>query len=114
MHGMSSDYGIKISRTGVDVRTAADTDLVLSSEFVTPMIAKVIRFTTPGSTAHGMGYPPAFIGVKADGAGGWESCTRGYFSGGVPAVYIDATNVTYRAGETGDAYVFILVDPLNE
>lgn len=53
-------YGIKISRAGFNVKTASDVNLVYSSEFKTPKIIRVAEFPN-GSTAHGLGYTPAFV-----------------------------------------------------
>lgn len=75
-------YGIKISRPGFSARTASDVNLVYSSDFKTPKIIRVAEFPN-GSTAHGLGYTPAFI-TYANFAG-LEYNT---------SVTVDSTNVT--------------------
>lgn len=62
------DYGIKISKEGFDVKTAADKDLVLTSKLDTIKIAKTIatQHNQSGasetlSIAHGLGYSPGYL-----------------------------------------------------
>lgn len=62
------DFGFKISEEGVDVKTATDKQLVLSSKFDTIKIAKTIdtQHTQSGasetlSIAHGLGYAPGYL-----------------------------------------------------
>ena len=70
-----SNFGIKISQSGHDVKTAAKENLVFSSQYDTLKIAKSGSGTilvahdayifTPGKetveVAHGLGYEPAFF-----------------------------------------------------
>lgn len=69
--GTGQDYGIKVSQEGVDVKTADNDDLVMSSSFNMFKIALsgTLSMTfTPGadtttttvSVSHGLGYIPAF------------------------------------------------------
>lgn len=70
---MSSDYGLKISKSGVDVQTAVDKSLTFSTQFDTFKIALTgtLTLSLPGETlnpggsvtrsstvAHGLGYAP--------------------------------------------------------
>jgi len=63
-----ADYGIKISKSGDDVKTADDKDLVFSSKFNSPKIfaSGTATVTTDGSgdgttsVTHSLGYSPAF------------------------------------------------------
>lgn len=64
---MSTEYGLKISKPGFDVKTAPPTGLVFSSQFGTPRIQQrgtgVIKQST-GRTAtipHNLGYVPKFL-----------------------------------------------------
>lgn len=69
--GTGNDYGIKVSQDGVDVKTAPDDDLIMSSAFnMFKIVASgTLAMTfTPGadtttttvSATHGLGYVPAF------------------------------------------------------
>lgn len=65
--GDGEDFGIKVSRQGVDVRTAEDIDLVMSSAFKTFKIVARGNYTVPksggvssvtASISHSLGYTP--------------------------------------------------------
>jgi len=69
-----ANYGLKISKDGVDVKTATDDQLVFTTKYSMLKIAKVgtltFNFTTNyaetnnytlGTVAHGFDYTPAFI-----------------------------------------------------
>lgn len=77
------DFGIKISREGVDVRSAQDDELIMSSAFNLPKIvtSDVVVLTppavpTPGTTvqtyAHNFGFVPTFLAF-------WEFDGNSYF-----------------------------------
>lgn len=59
-----SDYGIKISEAGYDVKTCDDVNLILKSSFT---LLKVFSAGTAslsggtGSVYHGLGYKPQFL-----------------------------------------------------
>jgi len=67
-----ADYGIKISKSGVDVKTAGDDDLIFTTKYSMLKIAKVGTFSylftsepgvgcvTLGTVAHGFDYVPSF------------------------------------------------------
>ena len=56
-----ANWGVKISKPGVDVKTADDEDLVMSSSFNTLKIAYVDAPEASGTYSHGLGYSPAFL-----------------------------------------------------
>ena len=56
-----ADWGIKVSKPGNDVKTCADTELVMSSEFDLIKIAHSASPTSAGTYTHGLGYAPAYI-----------------------------------------------------
>ena len=63
-----ADFGLKISKDGVDVKTAVDKDLVLTSKYDTIKIAKAVdtQHTQSGASetlaiAHGLGYAPGYL-----------------------------------------------------
>ncbi len=54
---LSSDYGIRISKAGYDVKTCADIDCVLSSSFFNQIIHS--KGIATGNIAHTLGYVPS-------------------------------------------------------
>lgn len=107
-----AEYGLKISQEGFDVKNATDQQLVFSTDFNTYKIAKVVTLSTPltglggdvvtVSTAHNLGYPPAFTGV---GYGNVSTGIRVIPNNGFDTVFIDAwvdsTNVYAYYTDTG-------------
>lgn len=55
----STDYGIRISKSGYDVKTTADVNLVMSSSFASNIIHQ--KGTATGNTAHNLGYVPTVL-----------------------------------------------------
>lgn len=118
-----ADYGMKVSKAGIDVKTALAKNLRFNSEAGAFKIFKSgdASFTTDGSgnatatIAHNMGYAPAFfIYRKATARWDWLSSTTEYtnafFPVGAPNFYVkddslhhaihayaDATNLYIRA-----------------
>lgn len=77
--GSSSNYGLKISQPGYDVKTCTDDQLVFSSKFNTlkEYVSGTIN-TTGGSNSpvlttiyHGLGYAPAYLVFAYGGDGYW-------------------------------------------
>lgn len=60
---------IKIAKPGFDAKTAADKDLVFSSELNTFKVAAVGNTST--TYTHGLGYTPAFFESMDFGGGKW-------------------------------------------
>lgn len=116
---MSNKRGIKIGRPGLDVLTAADKDLVWSSEFNTPKVAKILHFTSTTPQAHGLGYVPAFIFmthtdiVDAFDTEGWTLNNQGYTAGYVTTVSVDNSYV-YCDYLGTEIYVILFIDSLDE
>lgn len=106
---MSGNPTIKVARPGYDVTNAEDKNLALSSEFITPKIARIIHFTTNGSVAHGLGYVPMFLGYYLD-SGSWYPAVNGYVGGGTPYFEIDDTDITLL--NSVEAYVILFTDAL--
>lgn len=99
-------YGIKVSKPGKDVLTAANKDLVFTSESESAMkISGLYSLSTtissaPGSatlsTAHGLGFVPAFFGSVQLPSGDHFLCPV-LASGAIMAkVYADNTNIYAR------------------
>lgn len=116
-----SNFGIKISRPGYSVTdtTVDDSNIVISSELNTLKLCKIIKFDedalrTTETKAHGLTYPPVYIGIKENGvtAGRYELADTGYFGGGISKLYADSTNISYA--EVEECYVLIFTDALNE
>ena len=105
---MAKDYGIKVSRSGVDVKTATIDDLIFTSKYpswkvkekgtgvVTVSSGNTIGYT---ETAHSLTYRPFVIGFSEPDTG---SGRRLLMCGRTPAVgtdprkflHTDATNFT--------------------
>lgn len=83
---MAKDYGIKISKPGVDVKTATDQELVFSSKFDTFRVHSTGTgsFTANLSTQtatinHALGYVPAFMVFSEVHAGSGEPTTGDFY-----------------------------------
>jgi len=57
-----ADWGMRVSKEGFDVKTCADSDLVMSSSF--NMLKTSSVGTTSGSVAHGLSYVPIFMATE--------------------------------------------------
>jgi hypothetical protein len=94
-------YGLKISKPGVDVGTAADIDLYFSSELDSMKTKSTGTITENGTVAHGLPYTPIFF-IANGGFAPWLS----------EGVTVDGTNLikdnrysgTY--GGTSRYYIF--------
>jgi hypothetical protein len=113
----SDDYGFKISRPGIDVKTAEPKNLVFSTSFNTFKEYRIIKMTSEGSITHGLDYPPTFLALKEDYFNPGEFI-RGdawpFINGSAPMISIDDTKVYYRTGGYEDIYVILFIDPLDE
>jgi hypothetical protein len=63
--GSSNDYGIRVSKAGFDVKTAAPKDLAWSSEYPSPIIQKMDTGTLTSAVektvSHGLNYYPQYF-----------------------------------------------------
>jgi hypothetical protein len=63
--GSSDAYGIRVSKTGFDVKTAAPKDLAWSSEYPSPIIQKMdtgsLTAGTEKTVSHGLNYFPQYF-----------------------------------------------------
>jgi hypothetical protein len=83
-------YGIKVSKTGKDVKTCGDEDLVYSSQYATLKV-KAIGTLNDGQTyAHGLSYVPIVFSIVKFSSS--NSGLVGQIVTGGSSV--DATNVT--------------------
>lgn len=99
--GIGNDYGIKVSKSGYDVLTAADSNLILNSAFnILKIVATgTLLVTLPGSTgfistqvAHGLGYTPLIVGFIP--AGGSNYITTPFLQfDGTTGINIEQTRV---------------------
>lgn len=96
-----ANYGMKASKAGQDVKTAASKDLRFNSEKGALKIFKSgdANFTTDGSgngsvtIAHNMGYPPGFFAyrkatAKNTSMSGTTEYSNAYFPVGAPNFYV--------------------------
>ena len=120
------DWGFKVSKSGYDVKTATDKQLVFSSSFSVPKI--YMQGATVGNSGtvqitHSLGYIPGFL-VFAEARNGEMWLLHTYWGGTIvwagstqerkfrckadnDKIYIDSANLT--ASE--DIYYYVLVDP---
>lgn len=105
-----ADYGFKVSKSGFDVNTTADKNLVFTSKYQT-LMAKAFgtwSITSAGAgtytttIAHGLAYIPAFV-VYGDCSTGFVDCPSGssfkcpYVASGFDYIinaFADGTNLT--------------------
>ena len=100
----TSDYGIKISKDGVDVKTAADEDLIMSSSFNMLKTKATGIVTAPTTVAHGLGYIPiVFVSVEISASPKEYSILGGNSN---LAVGVDSTNVVFTGGGKWRYYIF--------
>ena len=117
----SSDYGLKISRPGIDVKTAEKRNLVFSSEMNTFKIFRIIQFTQAppymGRIAipHGLNYAPTFFAFWRNTfvSGAWTIASGGGLGGGSVCICADNTNIYSVGNGKNSIYVILCADPLN-
>jgi len=112
-----NDYGFKVSRPGIDVKTAEPKNLVFSSSFNTFKEYRIIKMTSSGSINHGLNYPPTFLAIKEDYFNAGEFIRGDVFpfvSGSASIINVDSTKVYYRTSGYETIYVILFIDPLNE
>lgn len=93
-----ADYGIKVSKEGFDVRSAADKNLIMSSKFNMLKTKETGVFNGAGTQAHGLGYNPVFLNFRETSSG---VVNIGRANGGS-----DATNLTFEGTNNKRYYVF--------
>lgn len=117
----TGNYGIKISRPGIDAKTALPKNLVFSSNFNTFNIYRVIEMSGGEIMSHGLDYPPTFFALKRE----WEKTgsfegkyIRGdvtpFMQGAYPLISVDNTNVYCKGNSNELIYVILCTNPLNE
>lgn len=90
-----ANYGIKISKHGIDVKAATDDQLVMSSSFFMLKTSSTGTFSGAGTTAHGLSFVPIFLNFAKGGTMARMSL--------VPNGGVDATNLTFE-GVTDKKY----------
>jgi hypothetical protein len=116
-----ADYGLKISREGVDVNTAADKDLILKSSINMLKVAAQGASTVANggvfTLAHGLGYLPNyfFLAENTPGSGVyyWVTANRSELN---MLPYADSTNIYLKAKGTPtgtyNLYYYVFIDPM--
>lgn len=121
------NFGLKISNTGIDVKSGAIKDMVLHSEHYSIKIAaqgSVTFSVTSGSggsttVAHGLSYIPGFLAfIKFNGTKYYPPSSWNY-EGNYEQFLAssDATNLNFSVDSnatsnyTATVYYFVLVDP---
>lgn len=95
-------WGIKISKPGIDVKTATDSQLVMSSEFNMLKTAKV--GSTTGNVAHDLAYVPIYFAMSKISSTKWGIVGQNYHSG-MP--YCNSTNFVSGGGGTKESKYYI-------
>ncbi len=87
----SDDWGIKISETGYDVKTATAKQLVLSSGLDALKIKTAAKSSGAATVAHGLAYTPIFFYMcELDTSSKYGIVGQNYY-GNLP--YTNATNI---------------------
>ena len=103
-----ADYGLKISKSGYDVKTAAVKDLIITSKANQWKIhmTGTVSGTGPINVAHSLGYTPGYLGA--------DYHTSGALSGKAEKMHVntrvDSTNLVLYPPSTGYTRYFILKD----
>lgn len=108
-----SDYGVKLSRPGNDVLTAADAQLGFSSSWPTLKIEYQGSFNVNVNTnttlyTHNLGYVPMFLAFKVSGG----TSTSYNISGRVKASATDIKFFTFGAVGTETYYIIVFRLPI--
>lgn len=103
-----AEYGIKVSKPGVDVKTASEEDLVINSLYYSlkeGLFADLSTELTNGLLEynHNLGYPPAYlVFIELPTVGGFMKLPGRYDIGGgtmfTGIVFVDSEKITIRAG----------------
>jgi hypothetical protein len=111
-------FGIKISRPSYNVSASdiADANLIMSTNFPTFKLYRVMELAPASKTEHGLTYPPVFFYMVETDTDKWQQHTANFYD---PFTYVavDSTYVyvsdNYFAPDT-NTYVFLFTDALNE
>ncbi len=92
------DYGFRVSKDGVDVKTGADIDMVTTSSTYTNIIHKKGTSAT-SAVSHNLGYVPPMFGYFKDSGASYIYRTQ---------VSADSSNINFviTAGETAHYVIF--------
>mgnify|MGYP000927591616 CR=1 FL=1 len=97
--------GIKISKNGESVNTSDD-NLAFSSDFFTPKIYKIKKYTSNTTEAHGLDYAPMFIALYNNALlAGTDVYTIG------ASVSVDSANVkVFMPSSATEVWVILFAD----
>lgn len=122
-----ANYGIKISKTGTDIASAGDDDLILTSKYNIPKVsasgASTVVVSSGSGTrtiAHGLGTTPIAIVYMEDVV---NNNKRWFLNAREPIAfpfyfYVDGTNLVVTTGGTGPSdgtynfYYYVFIDSL--
>jgi hypothetical protein len=116
--GSSNDYGIRVSKSGFDVKTTAPKNLAWSSEYPSPIIQKMTTGTASSGVevtlSHGLNYyPEHFLYIfNAAGDNRWQFAIGNAFDF---YTYSTNTNIVFNFLSTDPTYTYgllILKDPI--
>ena len=105
----STDYGIRISKDGFDVKTCADTDCVLSSSFFNQIVHKKGIYSSPtgvdGEISHNLGYVPNLLHYTRNNGASYIKYFRG--------AYISSARLYLVSSPYDTEYYIIFKDRIN-
>lgn len=97
----STDYGIRISKPGYDVKTCDDINCIMSSSYYSHIVDKkgIKDLDSTATVSHGLGYYPVSLGyLKASGTSYLQKIT----------LEISTNQINYIVGSGDDLYYIIL------
>ena len=119
----ATDYGIRISEPGTDVKTATESQLYFTSrkkEFRAITEQKLTLRNTPplnNTITHGLSYIPSSLGYFYDGTDlrkmNWGQPSNKTRSAYLQANTTDVIVWTVNMTPAGSAYVYVFIDPLS-
>jgi hypothetical protein len=107
----STDYGIRISQSGIDVKTANESQLYFTTRKKEMRVNEERIIGTATIFSHGLSYAPCTLGYNIDSSG--HIVIMNFPSNVIstePYVGADSTNVVLFPDQ--GAYIYVFIDPL--
>jgi hypothetical protein len=117
--GSSNDYGIRVSKSGFDVKTTAAKNLAWSSEYPSPIIQKMVTGTLTSASqttvSHGLNYYPQHFLYIYDifGDSRWSAVINSSFDLEIYSTNANVLFTFFGFNATYDYGLLILKDPIN-
>lgn len=111
----ANDYGVKISKAGVDVKTASEADLLLTTKknkFKTHMEGEIVTTATEHKIPHNLGYAPVAIAFALFNGKRYVMPQIGFSGGGNIGFFsTDSTWLYINCGVGVTVYYYIFLEP---